>query len=202
MIVDLLRLTAPPATGVLEVPDHLALLAIHTDDRQIRACKLAARAVDVQELSVSPGAVPGLTLDAGFDILAIRFEREPHLVQQTCDGVGTDLNTEAAQLLCNLLGGLSGPAQTTHRIPCHLIAQQFFYAGDDLRGFFSAAGRPPPRLRTPSASISLCRSSLRPLATVCGSTPNRWAIRASPPWPIFRDSRPAKNRRCRSSSKL
>src|SRR5271165_4435065 len=202
MIVDLLRFLAPHPAVVLEQTDHLTLLAVHADDGLLGPLEPVARALDGQELTVSSGAVPRFMLNAGFDILAIGLEREAHLVQQARHRIGTDLDTEAEQLLGNLLGGLAGPAQAAHRIAGDLVAQQLFYAGDDLRSFFSADGRPPPRLRTPSASMSHSSSSRRPLATVCGSTPNSWAMRASPPWPIFRDSRPAKNRRCRSSSRL
>src|SRR5260370_22542431 len=117
MIVDLLRLLAPRPTVVLEQADHLTLLAVHADDRLVRTFEAFARAFDRQELTVSSGAVSTFMLDTGFDILAIRLEREAHLVQQACHRVRTDLDTETEQLLYNLLGGLSGQAQAAHRIP-------------------------------------------------------------------------------------
>ena len=50
--------------------------------------------------------------------------------------------------------------------------------------------------------MSWASSCLRPRATVPGSMPSSPAIRASPPQPHLRDSRPAYSRRWRSSSKL
>src|SRR5258705_3010869 len=128
MIVDLLWLLAPRPAAVLEEADHLTLLSIHADDRLGRPFEPVTRAFDGQELSVSSGAVPAFMPNTGFDILAIRLEREAHLVQQPRPRVGADLDTEADQLLGNLLGGLAGPAQAVHRIAGDLVLEQLFYA--------------------------------------------------------------------------
>src|SRR5260370_28319168 len=48
MIVDLLRLTAPPSTVVLEVADHLTFFPVHADDRLIRTFEPVARALRAQ----------------------------------------------------------------------------------------------------------------------------------------------------------
>ena len=80
---------------------------------------------------------------------------------------------------------------------------QFRFINDQVRRasrcFFSRGGRPPPGRRTRTRSMSWAdglaalpgSSCLRPRATVPGSIPSNPAIRASPPQPHLRDSRPA-----------
>ena len=68
------------------------------------ALEAVAQIREVFELEISMGAV------AGGDLFVIHAQRVAHLIQQSCDGVGTDRDTECAQFLRDPGGGAARPA--------------------------------------------------------------------------------------------
>ena len=166
MIVDFLSFAPPGFAVVLEVANQFALFSIDADDGQISTVELAAFGVDEHELSISPGTLPGLAFEPGFDIFSMGLEREIHHRQQPPHRVGTHLDSDVKQLPCNFAGRAARPSQAADGVTGHILFQELFDTGEDLRRFFSADGRPPPALRTRSSSMSPCNHCVRPRATV------------------------------------
>jgi len=64
VILDLRGFAPPRPTAVLEVTDELALLAVDTDDRQIRGLELSTLGRNDHKLPVAPGTISTLALEA------------------------------------------------------------------------------------------------------------------------------------------
>ena len=196
MVVDGLWRSFPSGALVLEVANQLTLLGIYADDGQAALGELHALLGDVLKLLVAVWA--GSCRDA----LVVDAQPVVKVLEDAGDGPGTDLDVEGSEFCCDLLGGTAGPADTGDGVAGDIVLQCRFDGSDHLGSFFSRGGRPPPGRRTRPRSTSWASSCLRPRATVPGSIPSNPAIRASPPQPHLRDSRPAYSRRWRSSSKL
>src|ERR1700730_19467511 len=117
------------------------------------ALKAVARIVDIVELEIAVGAV------VGSELLLVDTQRVVHLVQETGDSVGRDIN---AVLLTNLSSdfgsGAMGPLKASHRIAGGVVFKQPGDSHGHLRGFFSVSLRPPPGRRSLPAGTS-CSSN-------------------------------------------
>ena len=145
--------------------------------------------VDVLELLVAVCA------GACRDALVVDAQPVVEVLEDAGDGPGTDLDVEGGEFCSDLLGGAADPTDTGDGVAGDIVLQCRFDGSDHLGRFFSRRGRPPSGRRTRSRSTSWASSCLRPRATVPGSIPSNPAIRASPPQPHLRDSRPAYSRR-------
>ena len=96
MVVHFFGLAPQGPAAVFEAADQLPFLAIAADDGQVGRLELAALGIDVHELPIASGPVPALVPETGFDVLAVRPEREPHLPQQPPDGIGADFDADGA----------------------------------------------------------------------------------------------------------
>ena len=101
-----------------------------------------SQSVDVAELLVACGALPG------GDLFAVYTEREMEFVKQSGHRACADLDTQPLQLAGHLGGRLVRPRPDAHRIAGRIVLQQPLDLSDYLRRFFSTGLRPPPGLRT------------------------------------------------------
>ena len=195
MIQYVSSVTTPSASRVLEVAQELLFLAIDADDGPMLALKAASPACEQSKLSVPIGIV-------GFrQSLAIGPQRVLHLMQQPTNGGMADCDSSSVQTSRKVAGCLVCPTQTTHRVTCRRVLQQFFQQLFDVRAFFSINFRPPPAQRTRSNSAGCDLShSHSPRRIVARERPVISKTRCMPPRPSCLDSKPANSRRLRSSS--
>ena len=178
VVVDRDRLLFPAEAGIAESADQLFFLGVDTEDRGVAVCAVLAQAVDELELGVAFG------WGAGGDALAVHAQGEAHGAQQSGDGARGDRQVEfCAQVVGEVAGGATGPAQTGAGVAGGVVAEQFRELSGQCGLFFSKALRPPPGLRTRSVSKSPDSNCWRPLATVAGAIPSCAATRRSPPRP-------------------
>src|SRR3990172_435153 len=201
VIIHRMGLSLPRYPRIFESSDLLLLFRVDADNGASPRGEFLPLLVEVAELPVADPSGWRI-LVARFQILVIDAQREPHLFQQTAHGAGADPDVESAELSGYFPGRLAGPSQTLHRVSGRFMLQQIRDTVDDLRRFFSVRLRPPPALRVLSRCTCSPKSSRRPRATVCGSSPKNSAILRSPPYPSFSASKPAYRRRCCSSNKL
>src|ERR1039458_10016321 len=138
----------PFGSGVLEIADQFAFLAIDADAGKALSFEASPQRADMLELLIAVGG------GIGGDLLAIGAQREIHLVQKTSCGVGRDRNVDLLQNLCDLLGGLAGPLDRKSVVSGCVMLQKNLDSIDYFRRFFSTGLRPPPVLRVRSTSTS------------------------------------------------
>src|SRR6266540_2567989 len=113
------------------------------------ALKAVACIADVVELEIAVGAV------IGSELLLVDPQRVVHLVQETGDRVGRDIN---AVLLTNLssdfASGAMGPLKARNRIASGVVFKQPGDSNGHLGSFFSVSLRPPPGRRSLPAATS------------------------------------------------
>src|SRR6266446_2703787 len=113
------------------------------------ALKAVARIADVVELELAVGAV------VGSELLLVETQRVVHLVQETGDSVGRDIN---AVMLANLSrdfgSGAMGPLKAGNGIASGVIFKQLGDSNGHLGRFFSVSLRPPPGRRSLPAATS------------------------------------------------
>ena len=78
----------PFGSGVLEVADQFAFLAIDADDGKALSLEASPQRADMLELLIAVGT------GVGGDLLAVDAQREIHLVQKTSDRIGRDRNVD------------------------------------------------------------------------------------------------------------
>ena len=141
VIVDQAGRAIPSRPGVLEVADQFALFGVDADDGQPPTLEAIAKIAEVEELIVAIGT------GVGGELLVIDAQGIAHLLEQPGDGVGTDEDTEVAERHGDLGGRAAGPLQAGDGIAGGVVFEQELDQGDDVGGFFSASGRPPPTRR-------------------------------------------------------
>jgi hypothetical protein len=91
------------------------------------------------DLQVTELTIPFRALMAG-ETLAIGVQGVVHLIEQTPNGVGTDRDTQAWQLVADLLQAQACPeAPACHRVARRLIVEQLAQLAQDFRGLFRPA---------------------------------------------------------------
>jgi hypothetical protein len=148
VIVHWNRRAIPFRSGVLEVADQLAFLAIDADDRKTLPLKASPQGANTLELLIAVGA------GTGGDLLTIDTQREIHLVQKTSDRIGRDGNVDLLKNLCDVLRRLASPLQPSDGIPGRVVFQKNLDGRAYFGRFFSTGIRPPPVLRARSTSTS------------------------------------------------
>ena len=138
----------PFGSGVLEIADQFAFLAIDADDGKTLSLEASPQRADMLELLIAVGA------GVGGDLLAVDAQREIHLVQKTSHRVGRDRNVDLLKNLGDLLGGLAGPLQPGDGVSGGVMLQKNLDGIDYFGRFFSTGLRPPPVLRARSTSTS------------------------------------------------
>ena len=103
VIVHQNRGAIPFGSGILEVADQFAFLAIDADNRKTLSLEASPQRADMLELLIAVGT------GVGGDLLAVDAQREIHLVQKTSDRIGRDRNVDLLKNLGDLLGGLASP---------------------------------------------------------------------------------------------
>ena len=143
MIVDRPGRAIPTTAWVFEVTNLFTFLGIDANDGEMAASKALAQLSDVVELGAPVrGGIGG-------ESLLIEMERIVHLTEQARDRIGREVNAILlAQGICELGSSASGPLDSSDRIAGGVVVQQKFDQRDDLGGFFSTGGRPPPARRT------------------------------------------------------
>ena len=136
VIFDLAGVAPPGSAAIFEVADELAFLTIDTNDRQICGLELSTLGRDDHKLPITAGTVAVLALEAGFNILPIRLEREIHLMEQPPDGVGAYLNAVFGQCRGDRPSRLSRPARAVHGVAGHFIAEDLLDLCPDRGVFF------------------------------------------------------------------
>lgn len=106
------------------------------------------RALAIEELLVA------IRTGVGRELLLIDAERIAHLVEESGDGVGTDRNPEVAEGQGHFGGGAAGPFHAGDRVAAGVVFQQVLDQRDEVGGFFSTGGRPPPTRRIRSGATS------------------------------------------------
>ncbi len=160
VVVDGRGRLGPLGPRVFERPDHLPFLRVDADDGAPLASESSAGTPDPLELPIT---IRGA---GGGDRLLVDVKTEVECLEQPPDGAGGDPDTEATQLLADLLGGLAGPLDAADRISRRVILQQLLDLGDYPGRFFSTDLRPPPGRRMSSAASFPSSSSRLPLAMV------------------------------------
>src|SRR5260370_18187715 len=94
------------ATGVVEVADQFAFLAVDTDDRKPLPQEALPQRGNMLELLIP------VRTGVGGDLLPVDAQREIHLVQKTRDGIGGYRNIELLPNLPALLRRLPCPLQS------------------------------------------------------------------------------------------
>jgi len=150
----------PFGSGILEVADQLAFLAVDADDRKALSLKASPQRADMLELLIAAGT------GVGGDLLAVDTEREIHLVQKTSDRIGRDRDVDLLKDLGDLLRRLAGPLQPGDGISGGIVLQKDLDGVDYFGRFFPTDLRPPPDLRARSTSTSWANHCCRPRATV------------------------------------
>ena len=148
MIVHQDRRAVPLGAAVFEVADHFAFLAVEADEGQSLPLEAGPQRADVLALLIAVGA------GVGGDLLAVDTQREMHLVEKTCDGVGRDGNIDMLEDRGDLLGGLAGPFPPGDGISSGIVLQKNLDGIDYFGPFFPAGLRPAPALRTRSTATS------------------------------------------------
>ena len=138
----------PFGSGVLEIADQFAFLAIDADDRKTLSLEASPQRANMLELLIAVGT------GVGGDLLAVDAQREIHLVQETSDRIGRDRNVDLLKNLGDLLGRLAGPLQPRDGISGGVVLQKNLDGLDYFGRFFSTGLRPPPALRARSTSTS------------------------------------------------
>ena len=148
VIVHQNRRAIPFGSGVLEIADEFAFLAVHADDGKTLPLETGSQRANMLELLIAVGA------GVGGDLFAVDAQREIHLVQETSDRIGRDRNVDLLKNLGDLLGRLAGPLQPGDGIAGGVVLQQNFDGLDYFGRFFSTGLRPPPVPRVRSTSTS------------------------------------------------
>src|SRR6202011_3771425 len=105
-------------SGVLEIDDQFAFLAIHADNRKALPLEASPQRADMLKLLIAVGT------GVGGDLLAVDAQRKIHLVQKTRDRIGRDRNVDLPKNLCDLLRGLAGPLQPRDGITGRVVLQK------------------------------------------------------------------------------
>jgi hypothetical protein len=148
VIVHQNRRTIPFGSGVLEIADPFAFLAVNTDEGKTLPLETGSQRANMLELLIAVGA------GVGGDLLSVHAQREIHLVQKTSDRIGRYRNVDLLQNLGDLLGCLAGPLQPGDGIAGGVVLQKDLDGLDYFGRFFSTGLRPPPILRVRSTSTS------------------------------------------------
>ena len=138
----------PFGTGVFEVADQFAFLAVDANDGKALSLEASPERADMLELLIAVGA------GVGGDLLTVDAQREIHLVEKTSDGIGRDRDIDLSENLRDLLGRLAGPLQTGDGISGGVVLQKNLDGIDYFGRFFSTRLRPAPALRARSTSTS------------------------------------------------
>ena len=146
VIVHQNRRAIPFGSGVLEIADQFAFLAVHTDDGKTLPLETGSQRANMLELLIAVGA------GVGGDLFSVHAQREIHLVQKTSDRIGRYRNVDLLKNLGDLLGRLAGPLQPGDGIAGGVVLQKNFDGLDYFGRFFSTGLRPPPVLRVRSTS--------------------------------------------------
>src|ERR1035438_6131517 len=148
VIVHQNRRAIPFGSGVLEIADQFAFLAIDADEGKTLSLEASSQRADLLELLIAVGS------GIGGDLLAVDAQREIHLVQETSHGIGRDRNVDLSKNLGDLLRRLAGPLQSADGISCRVMLQKNLDGVDYFGRFFSTGLPPPPVLRARSTSTS------------------------------------------------
>ena len=195
MIQHPLRVAPPGASGILEIPDQLLFLRIHTNYRPISSQVPVSQPEQVTKLSVAVAVT-----DSCF-LLATSSQREAQTPQQSSERRGRQLYTTTTQGLAELSQRAMGPFHAGDRIAGGGILQKLLQGRDRPGRFSSKCLRPAPARRTrPIGNRRFCRNSRKPCAIVLRCNPVMRANSWMPPRPIFEASKPAKSLRIRSSA--
>ena len=193
---------APNGSLMIKWPNQFAALGVHADYGKSVLGKISNLGSNVYELLISFARRRRITRTR-FKTFHVHPERKIHLFEKPANSVGRDTDTYTFELFCNFPGRLARPLAAARWFSRCFVFHDVGNGVHDLRRFFSCGSRPAPfALILPSEGKSQLKSSLRPLATVWGAMPKRDAIYVSPPYPSFRDSKPAYKRRCFSLSML
>ena len=142
------RRAIPFGSGVLEIADQFAFLAIGADEGETLSLETSSQRADLLELLIAVGS------GIGGDLLAVDAQREIHLIQKTSNCVGRDRNVDRLKNLGDLLRRLAGPLQSGDGISRGVMLQKNLDSIDYFGRFFSTGLRPPPVLRARSSSTS------------------------------------------------
>src|SRR5262245_3556866 len=148
VIVHQDRRAIPFGSGVLEIADQFAFLAIDADDGKTLPLETGSQRANMLELLITVGT------GVGGDLLPVHAQREIHLVQKTSHCIGRDRNVDLLENPGDLLSRLAGPLQPGDRISGGIVLQENLDGVDYFGSFFSTGLRPPPVLRTRSTSTS------------------------------------------------
>ena len=192
--VDINRLAAPPATGVLEQAHFFPLFRVDADPRVPGHGEHMSLLGDMSKLGIAIDMAPG------GESLPVPTQPIPIGPKQTTQGRRTSPVTlglgQSPKAGANPLGpGLGAPGR--------LRFNKFDQVRKEGRIFLKTPLAPPPGCRTRSVGRprrSSSRSS-RPRRMVSGCIPVMAATRLNPPCPKRRASRAATQRRCCSSSR-
>jgi hypothetical protein len=109
------RRTVPLAASILEVADHLAFLAIDTDDGYTAFLKVGPEHGDLLELLIA------MRTGIGGDLFPVHPQRKVHVVEEAGDGVGGNRDTDLLKDLGDVLGRLPGPLQSADGIASGIV---------------------------------------------------------------------------------
>src|ERR1700686_2095073 len=133
VIVHQNRRAIPFGSGVLEIADQFAFLAVNTDDGKTLPLETGSQRANMLELLIAVGT------GVGGDLLAVDAQREIHLVQKASDRIGRDRNADLLKNFSDLLGCLAGPLQPRDGISGGVVFQKNL-DGFDYFGRFVSTG--------------------------------------------------------------
>src|SRR5712692_7301842 len=140
VVVDPNGRAIPFGSGVPEIADQFAFLAIDADDRKTLPLEASPQRANMLELPIAVGT------GVGGDLLAVDAQREIHLVQKASDRIGRDRNADLLKNFGDLLRRLAGPLQPRNGISGGVVFQKNLDGFDYFGRFFSTGLRPPPVL--------------------------------------------------------
>ena len=133
MIVHQYGRAIPFGSGVLEIADQFAFLAVDADDRKTLSLEAGSQRANLLELLIA------VRTGVGGDLLAVDAQGEIHLVQKASDRIGRDRNVHLLKNCGDLLGRLAGPLQPRYGISGGVVFQKNLDGLDYFGRFFPPA---------------------------------------------------------------